>query len=110
MSHGYDLSFLGLRAQEALYRRFNAARGRLYQVQSFQWHCQPIVGWTADDVWAAIAGLGLPYNPVYDRLADAGVERKQQRVGPLPLSPGWILQRTWPEMYRRLVERYGRRW
>ncbi len=57
-----------------------------------------------------IAGMGLPYNPVYDRLAEIGIERERQRVGPLPLTPGWILERGWPEMYRDLVARYGPRW
>lgn len=110
MGLGYDGVLLGLRAQEAIYRRMNARRGRVYQVRSFQWHGQPIVGWTVDEVWAGIAALGLPVNPVYEALASAGVERGLQRVGPLPLSPGWILQRTWPGLYRDLTDRYGERW
>lgn len=108
--HGYDLALLGLRSEEAIHRRHNAKRGRWYRVQSGQWHGQPIVGWTVDDVWAAIAGLELPYNPAYDRFTAVGVPRTQQRVGPLPLSPGWILRAAWPDLSRRLVERYGPRW
>lgn len=107
---GYDLTFLGLRAEEAHGRRmFLRAHGRLART-ALGWRCSPLAGWTVADVWAAIAGLGLPYNPVYDRLAAIGVEREMQRVGPLPLTPGWILAAGWPELYRRLVERYGRRW
>lgn len=109
--HGYDGAFVGLRAEEAMIRRLNLQRrGMLYQVKDGSWHCQPIARWSVDEVWAVIAGMGLPYNRAYDEMAAAGIPRDQQRIGALPLAPGWILQRTWPEMYRRLVERYGRRW
>lgn len=69
-----------------------------------------IATWSVGEVWAVIAGMGLPYNPAYNDLSAAGIEREQQRIGALPLSPGWILWQTWPELYRRLVGRYGERW
>lgn len=110
-AHGYGGSFIGLRAQEAMIRRLNLhQRGTMYQVKSGQWHCQPIARWSVDEVWAVIAGMGLPYNRAYDEMTEAGIEREKQRVGALPLAPGWILKQTWPEMYRRLIERYGERW
>ena len=108
---GYDCAFVGLRKSESTSRTaYLSAKGRLYRQRNGMWQCNPLAGWSTDEVWAAIAGLGLPYNPVYDRLAAIGVERELQRVGPLPLAPGWILQRGWPEMYRDLVARYGQRW
>lgn len=110
-SAGYGGSFVGLRAEEAMIRELNLRkRGMLYQTVSGQWHCQPIARWTVDEVWAAIAGMGLPYNPGYDQMAAAGIERERQRIGALPLSPGWILERTWPQMWRDLRARYGERW
>lgn len=109
--HGYDGHFVGLRAEEAMIRELNLRkRGMLYRTKAGDWHCQPIARWSVDEVWAAIAGLGLSYHPAYDEMAAAGIERERQRIGALPLAPGWILQRTWPEMHRRLVERYGPRW
>jgi 3'-phosphoadenosine 5'-phosphosulfate sulfotransferase (PAPS reductase)/FAD synthetase len=107
---GYDGTFVGLREDESTARRvYLGSRGWLYRSRRGV-QCNPLGGWTVDEVWAAIAGMGLPYNPVYDRLAEVGVPREMQRVGPLPLAPQWVLQRGWPEMLRRLEERYGHRW
>lgn len=107
---GYDLIFTGVRAQESYRRRDHLlVHGPLYRTVH-GWVCNPIWDWSADDVWAAIAGLDLPYNPVYDTLAAIGVERDRQRVGPLPLARGADLEAGWPEMYARLVSRYGQRW
>lgn len=107
---GYGLSFLGLRAEESWHRRMNARRGSIYEIASGLLRCQPLVGWSVDDVWAAIACLGLEPNPVYDRMAEVGVPRQDQRVGPLPLSNEGVLRACWPDLYGRLVERYGNRW
>lgn len=107
---GYDLAFVGLRASERHYRRMHAARrGLLYQ-SGGQWRCQPLAWWTVDDVWAAIAAWGLPYNPAYDDKARVGVPRERQRVGPLPYEDGWVLRAVWPDLHRRLVARYGDHW
>lgn len=101
--------FLGLRKQEAGYRRrYLNARGRLHQNANGQWRCNPLAGWTVDDVWAAIVGQGLLYHSAYDRMAQVGVPRERQRVGPVPLSDGWVLRAAWPELARRLEARYGR--
>lgn len=108
---GYDGVFVGLRSAEAAHRRqYLRACGRLYQTRSRGWACNPLAWWTVDDVWALIAGWELPYNPTYDRLAELGLPREKQRVGPLPLSDGWVLKGGWPAMYERLIARYGRMW
>lgn len=113
---GWGGSFVGLRKQEASHRRwYLTAKGRLHATAtagqySGQWRCNPLANWSVDDVWAYIANRTLPYNPVYDRLAAIGVPRAAQRVGPLPLTPGWILRAGWPDLFRRLVARYGQRW
>jgi phosphoadenosine phosphosulfate reductase len=108
---GFRVAVLGLRRDEAVHRRaYLAARGRLHAAEDGVWRCNPLAGWTVDDVWAYLAARGLPVNPVYAALTAAGVPRSQQRVGPLPLAPGWVLRRVWPLLHRRLVERYGERW
>lgn len=108
---GYDGTFLGLRrAENARRKTYLGARGALHRCRDGTWRCNPLSGWTGDEVWAAIAGLGLPYNPVYDRLAQIGVPRDRQRIGPLPLAEGWHLRLGWPDLYRRLIARYGQRW
>lgn len=108
---GYDGVFLGLRAGERAHRRAHLrAHGPLGRVAAGQWRCSPLAWWDTDDVWAYIASRDLPYNPAYDIMARAGVPRQEQRVGPLPLAPGWIIQRGWPRLYERLIARYGRRW
>ena len=65
---------------------------------------------TTDDVWDYIHSRGLDYCRAYDRLAEIGVGRHHQRVGPLPLSQGEHLWLGWPEMYVQLIRRYGLRW
>lgn len=108
---GYGGTILGLRRQESAKRRtYMRARGTLHDTVATGWRCNPIADWSVDDVWALIAGWDLPYNPVYDRLAAAGVPRPQQRVGPLPLTPGWILQAAYPQLLHDLVARYGPHW
>lgn len=110
MGQGFDGVFLGLRAQERFKRRMHLAHRGLLTETARGWQCNPI-GWrSVDDVWAFIAGEGLPYNPVYDVLSRIGVERAKQRVGPLPLTPGWQLRRGWPGLVEALTERYGPQW
>jgi 3'-phosphoadenosine 5'-phosphosulfate sulfotransferase (PAPS reductase)/FAD synthetase len=108
---GWDGAIVGLRADESRERSLHLARrGEIYRASTGQLICNPLARWTLDDVWAVIAGMGLPYAPVYDRLAVAGVPRSRARVGPLPLSPGWFLARAWPGLLERLKARYGDRW
>lgn len=107
---GYGV-FTGLRAVEARRRRLNTRmRGLLYRRNDGGMACQPLAWWPTANVWAAIAEMEIPYNPAYDVLARIGVGRERQRVGPLPLTPGWVLRDGWPEISRRLVARYGERW
>lgn len=108
---GYDLVFLGLRRAESARRRLAiTANGRRFRGVEGQWRCSPLADWTTDDIWAYIASRDLDYNPVYDRLAQIGVTREEQRVGPLPLAHGWHLRAGWPDVWRRLNARYGNQW
>lgn len=109
---GYDLTFTGLRMDENRRRRdWLAQVGPLYHVKDgTQTRCCPIWDWTADDVWALIVGMKLPYNAAYDRYEEIYVPRQQQRVGPLPLAPRRYLAEGWPDTLARLEARYGRTW
>lgn len=115
---GYDLSITGVRAEESRKRRdwlisthMSAGPAGYYRVSTGTGtrFC-PIWDWTADDVWALIAGWQLPYPATYDTLTALDVPRKQQRVGPLPLARREHLEEGWPEMYDKLVRRYGDKW
>jgi len=94
--------FLGLRADEAPYRRRHLRRmGPLFHCrQSDRWHCSPIAWWTVDDVWAYIETEQLDYNRAYDRLVAIGIDRDKQRIGPLVIAPD-VLRRGWPALWAR---------
>jgi phosphoadenosine phosphosulfate reductase len=102
---------LGLRKEESNKRNiYLSKKHESYQTLDGMIRIHPISGWSVYDVWAYIISNNLYYNPVYDRLALIGVELSKQRVGPLPLSPGGHLREAYPEIYRRLLSRYGNRW
>lgn len=109
---GHDGVILGTRAAESAGRLIGARRYgpihalphmRLATIAPLQW-------WDVADIWAAIAEWGLPYHPGYDAMSRAGIERAQQRIGPLCLTPGWVLDAAQPGLRRRLEERYGPHW
>ncbi|MGH7916951.1 MAG: hypothetical protein ACREQE_05735, partial [Candidatus Binataceae bacterium] len=52
------------------------------------WRCNPVGWWMLEDIWAFIASHELPYSSVYDRLAEIGVPRHLQRVGPIGRGEG----------------------
>jgi len=87
--HGLDTNALGLRAGESYGRRMNfRTRGKYYEIASWSEDSRtfmlcPIADWSDNDVWAYIASRKLRYNPVYDRMADAGFERRDWRVSVL---------------------------
>lgn len=64
---GYDLSFIGLRAEESLKRKRRIAQGKSLSCIK---ECWPIQNWSWKDVWAYIFSHGLPYASVYDRYAE----------------------------------------
>ena len=114
--HGYGGAFLGLLACESAARRriLDGGRRPLYQVEREHrgWHCSPLAGWKKEDVWGYIIGMELPYNPVYDRLAQLGLPLYQRRVAPLTCfrvtqygSHTW-LRMGWPELFNRLAETF----
>lgn len=79
----WDGSWTGMRAEESRGRRMNArARGALYQLAvDDKWIAQPMLWWTAQDVYAYIVDRGLPMHPHY-RLAyeKCGATPERSRV------------------------------
>jgi len=69
---GYDLVFVGLRAEESCGRRGRIGRGESIMIRE-SW---PLQDWTWMDVWAYIVEHDIPYPSVYDREAPlVGYER-----------------------------------
>lgn len=113
-TYGCDGVFLGLRAEENSKRRMYLRKySNLHYSQGHQmWLCNPIGHWKTSDVWAYIAGNGIPYNQAYERLEEIGVPRDRQRIGPLAVERALgygqlaILKRGWPDVFNRFAERY----
>lgn len=66
VKQGYDLAFVGLRAEESLKRKRRIAR---QQSLTAIRECWPIAEWTWKDVWGYIFSHNLPYASVYGRYA-----------------------------------------
>lgn len=61
---GFDISIVGVRAEESPRRRANwRTFGRK---QDGQWYCCPIFDWTTAEVWEYLDGQGLPHCSLYD--------------------------------------------
>jgi len=110
--NGYDLTFLGLRMGENRRRRSWLSQvGAIYPSKTGTGRrCCPIWDWSADDVWALIAGWELPYCSAYDRYDAIHVPRHAQRIGPLPLARRAQLEEGWPELLAGLEARDGGHW
>lgn len=117
---GFDGVFLGLRAEEANYRRVHLrSHGILFHSKKHQvWQCSPLAWWRVDDIWAYVYSRNVPYNAAYDRLTEIGVPRQAQRIGPLAVEKALgigqlaILRRGWPDLFARFAARYpeAREW
>lgn len=109
---GYGLCFLGMMASESNNRHFILRKGYrpLYQRGEFgEWSCCPLAAWTKQDVWSYIAMRDLPYNAVYDKLAELDIPLKHRRTGPLTCfrimhwgTHGYVLKHVDYEMYNKL--------
>lgn len=104
-------SLLGVRKQESGARGIHLrSHGYIYYSGAWgHWSCCPLADWTHADVWAYIVARDIPYNPVYDRLAELGVPLEHRRVGPLTAWMVWqygalaVLRAGWPELYNRFL-------
>lgn len=111
----YRGSFTGMRSEESKGRRWNRKmRGQLYQLKSdHTWICQPIVDWSARDVFAMLVSSGAPIHPHYRLMLERfGVppESPQSRVDCMipedrvtTWPVGLQVRTLYPELWRRMV-------
>ncbi|HHV61134.1 MAG TPA: phosphoadenosine phosphosulfate reductase family protein [Firmicutes bacterium] len=78
-ARGIDGAVRGVRAEESAARRNLAKYSKRIRQQNGIWICDPIIGWTSDDVWAYIMFHRLPYAQLYD-LPDS-TPREKRRLG-----------------------------
>jgi 3'-phosphoadenosine 5'-phosphosulfate sulfotransferase (PAPS reductase)/FAD synthetase len=111
-ANGFDGFFWGLRADEAIKRRWLLGkRGTLFQAQvDNQFRCSPLAWWTGKDIWAYIDATQIPYNPVYDNTLFEPRE-KIRNIGWLSTDGAErgrivFLKYYYPELYQRLESEF----
>lgn len=109
---------VGIRTQESLNRwRTIASRAKSSHC-GLQWttwtggpayNAYPIYDWRAEDVWGYYARERVPYNPLYDRMHQAGLTVHQARIcqpyGDDQRKGLWLYQLIEPETWGRVVAR-----
>jgi len=111
-------SLVGIRTQESLNRFRSAAvmdkttfAGRRWTtwLGGSAWSVYPIYDWTAEDDWTYSGRFGKPYNPLYDRMHQAGLTVNQMRIdepfGDTQRRGLWLYQIIEPEMWAKMVAR-----
>ncbi len=113
--NGFDGAFTGMRSEESRGRRMNRImRGHMYQLsKDASWMCQPIVDWSARDVFACLVSHGAPIHPHYKlALENFGIdpESPASRVdcmipdeGVSQMPTMMPLRELYPELWRRVV-------
>jgi len=109
--------FVGIRTQESLNRFRTVARdkpmldGKPYTTNVVDdcWNVYPIYDWQTEDIWTYAAKSRTAYNPLYDRMHQAGMTIHQMRIcepfGDTQRQSLWLYQVVEPEMWGKLVER-----
>jgi 3'-phosphoadenosine 5'-phosphosulfate sulfotransferase (PAPS reductase)/FAD synthetase len=111
---GFDLAFIGLRKEEATYRRLHlCGRGTIFYCHTHQAiECNPLADWKVEDIWAYLLSREIRYNAAYDRMTGLNVPLPEQRVGPFAVEKAVgqgslaIIKRGWPELWNQFTERY----
>ncbi|XRP97789.1 phosphoadenosine phosphosulfate reductase family protein (plasmid) [Methanocaldococcus sp. 16A] len=67
VKEGYDLAFVGLRAEEAVKRRLRTQEIYEYDKYKKITNVYPLRDWSWKDVWAYIVSNNLPYLSYYDK-------------------------------------------
>ncbi len=110
-------SFIGIRTVESLNRFRTIARdkptmeGRQYTTNVIDnvWNVYPIYDWEPEDDWTYCAKFKQPYNPLYDRMYQAGLTISQMRIdepfGDTQRQGLWLYQMIEPEMWAKMVKR-----
>lgn len=109
---GYTGLFWGMRMPESPQRGMALARkGACYRVLNrTTWTCNPLIHWTARDVWAYLVSNDLPWLERYDTAADR--ERERSEVTWLAAEALWRrgqgqkLRYTDPETFNDLLRKF----
>lgn len=109
--------FVGIRTQESLNRFRTVAREKpmldgkpwTTKVVADCWNVYPIYDWQTEDIWRYLGKTGDAYNPLYDRMHQAGMTIHQMRIcepfGDTQRQSLWLYQVVEPEMWAKLVHR-----
>lgn len=113
-SHGFSVTVMGMRADEAKGRRWCfRARGPIYQLADGHWHANPLAWWSAEDVWTYLVSRGVPWHPMYDAETHGYTRESLRSTGWLytdGIGDGWAawLREHYPEQYRLLIAAFPR--
>lgn len=109
--------FIGIRTQESLNRYRTIAREKpmfdgmpwTTNVVDDVWNCYPLYDWEVEDDWTYFAKSGNPYNPLYDRMHQAGMTVHQMRIdepfGDTQRIGLWLYQVVEPKLWAKMVLR-----
>lgn len=98
-AHGEGLVVTGIRKAESRSRKERKSVEACYK-RPGKWYVNPIIDWTAADVWEFIRGEGLPYCELYDQgwkrigclmCPCAGRQRREQDAKAYPRVAGRII-------------------
>ena len=110
--------FVGIRAHESLnrFRAISYSHKNNYKdvmwstgVVDNCWNFYPIYDWNTKDIWIYNAKFKKPYNPLYDRMHQAGLSVHQMRIdepfGETQRKGLWLYQIVEPKTWGKMVLR-----
>jgi 3'-phosphoadenosine 5'-phosphosulfate sulfotransferase (PAPS reductase)/FAD synthetase len=112
--HGYDITVLGMRADEAVGRRkLFTVRGPIYERSSGARIACPLAWWDTRDVWAYIVAHDVPYHRIYDCESHGYTRETLRNAGWLTTTGAGLGRIAWlahhyPAEYRRLADAFPR--
>lgn len=109
--------FVGIRSDESL-NRYRTIAGKKSSFEGLQWttwcgdglyNAYPIYDWRTEDIWRYFGTYKKPYNPLYDRMHQAGLKLSQMRIcqpyGDDQRKGLWLFHIIEPETWPRIVAR-----
>lgn len=109
--------FVGIRSDESL-NRYRTIVGNKTRYEGLGWttwvgeglyNAYPIYDWRTSDIWAYNAKFSRPYNPLYDRMHQAGLTIHQMRIcqpyGDDQRKGLWLFHVIEPETWGKVVAR-----
>jgi len=109
--------FVGIRTDESL-NRYRSIAGNKSRYRDKSWttwkggslyNSYPIYDWRTEDIWIYHAKTGMPHNPLYDLMHQAGLTIHQQRIcqpyGDDQRKGLWLYHILEPETWGKIVAR-----